>query len=74
MMSKFTEALLEQIRLLNQLRDHALAAFNEVNDENRRLRAENLDLRRTLERIAAHDFQALAMDALRPNERIRDKR
>jgi hypothetical protein len=38
-----------------------------------RLKRENNRLRAALEKIALHDMQALAMDALRPGERISAK-
>ena len=44
---------------------------HEAADEIERLRAENERMAKALERIAQHDMQAIAMDALRPGERIR---
>jgi hypothetical protein len=43
----------------------------EAADEIERLCAENERLREALEKIAQHDMQAVALDALRPGERIR---
>ncbi len=45
--------------------------IEELQDEVERLRAENERLRTALEKIAQHDMQAVAMDALQPGERIR---
>lgn len=45
--------------------------MDEAADEIERLRTENARLREALEKIAQHDMQAVAMDALRPGERIR---
>jgi hypothetical protein len=47
--------------------DDLLDAKSEIE----RLRAEIECLRGALEKIAQHDMQAIAMDALRPGERIR---
>lgn len=46
----------------------------EAADEIERLRAENERLREALEKIAQHDMQAVAMDALQPGERIREEK
>ena len=43
------------------------------NDEINRLRNRIEKLEAALEKIAQHDMQAIAMDALRPGERIRKK-
>jgi len=43
----------------------------EAADEIERLRAREAKLREALEKIARHDMQAVAMDALQPGERIR---
>jgi hypothetical protein len=43
-------------------------------DEIERLRAENARLRKALAKIAQYDMQFIAIDALCPDERIREKR
>ena len=42
-----------------------------IENENLKIRIEKLEA--ALEKIAQHDMQAIAMDALRPGERIREK-
>ena len=45
-----------------------------LRDTIQRLRAENERLREALEKIAQHDMQAVAMDALQPGTRIREEK
>jgi hypothetical protein len=54
----------EEFGLLGVPGDHRSVSYGDAADEIERLRA-------ALERIAEHDMQAIAMDALRPGERIR---
>lgn len=47
------------------------ACLRDSADEIERLQAREARLREALEKIAQHDMQAVAMDALQPGERIR---
>lgn len=49
-----------------------LLAEQNIEIDNLKNRIEQLEA--ALEKIAQHDMQAIAMDALRPGERIREKR
>lgn len=65
-----SDDLVKQLRyqaqngILDLPEDHVFVSWGEAADEIERLRA-------ALEKIAQHDMQAIAMDALRPGERIR---
>jgi len=47
------------------------ACLRDAADEIERLRESEAKLREALEKIAQHDMQAIAIDALHPGERIR---
>ena len=60
-----TDDIVERLRSVGRDYDfHENAYIYEAADEIERLRA-------ALQKIAQHDMQAIAMDALRPGERIR---
>jgi len=51
--------------------DDLTRVLYDAHEEIERLRARETRLRTALEKIARHDMQAVAMDALQPGERIR---
>ena len=57
-----TDGIVEWLRAVSD--DYGMGRCGDAADEIERLRA-------ALENIAKHDMQAIAMDALRPSERIR---
>jgi len=64
------EAMLEAADEIERLRERG-DDWGAAMTENHDLWNENERLRAALEKIAQHDMQAIAMDALRPGERIR---
>jgi hypothetical protein len=55
-------------------RQEDMRAASAAADEIERLRAENERLRKALAKIAQYDMQFIAIDALCPDERIRENR
>ena len=69
--NSYFKLLEEELARCNKIIDDYEEEHSRLREENAELREENARLRAALERIAQHDMQAIAMDALRPGERIR---
>lgn len=78
-MSMISNPILDDLRMVgcgegDDARQEDMRAASAAADEIERLRAENERLRKALAKIAQYDMQFIAIDALCPDERIRENR